>query len=377
MNEPIRILQVIGVMNRGGAETMIMNLYRQIDKSKVQFDFVEHTYEQAIFDNEIENMGGKIYHCPRFDGKNYFEYKSWWKNFFCNEGSEYKIVHGHIGSTASIYLKEANKMGKFTIAHSHSSGSDYSLRSIIYSIFSYKTRNIADYFLGCSKVAGIDRYGTAIATNLDKFQVLQNAIEVDKYTYSPEKRREIRVELGYLPEELVIGHVGRMTYEKNHDFILQIFKCICSMKDKVRLILVGDGKLRDELESKAEKLGLSEKISFLGIRADVNKVMQAMDIFVFPSLFEGLPVTMVEAQAAGLPCVISNRVPNECIITDGLVTIKNLSESPEEWAKHILSKQGIPRVDRSEEIIKHGFDIKETTKWLEKFYLQKAKERLN
>ena len=107
MNEPIRILQVIGVMNRGGAETMIMNLYRQIDKSKVQFDFVEHTYEQAIFDNEIENMGGKIYHCPRFDGKNYFEYKSWWKNFFCNEGSEYKIVHGHIGSTASIYLKEA------------------------------------------------------------------------------------------------------------------------------------------------------------------------------------------------------------------------------------------------------------------------------
>ena len=198
--------------------------------------------------------------------------------------------------------------------------------------------------MGCSKVAGIDRYGTAIITNLDKFQVLQNAIEVDKYTYSPEKRREIRVELGYLPEELVIGHVGRMTYEKNHDFILQIFKCICSMKDKVRLILVGDGKLRDELESKAEKLGLSEKISFLGIRADVNKVMQAMDIFVFPSLFEGLPVTMVEAQAAGLPCVISNRVPNECIITDGLVTIKNLSESPEEWAKHILSKQGIPQL---------------------------------
>lgn len=377
MSKPIRVLQVIGIMNRGGAETMIMNLYRQIDKSKVQFDFVEHTNERAIFDNEIESMGGRIYRCPRLVGGNYFVYKNWWREFFRNEGAECVVVHGHIGSTAAVYLKEAKKVGKFTIAHSHSSGSDYSLKSMIYSIFSYKTRNIADYFFGCSQVAGIDRFGKNTVENSGRFKILQNAIEVDKYVYSSEKRREIREKLGYLPEELVIGHVGRMTSEKNHDFILQIFKCICLMKREVRLVLVGDGKLREELEGKAENLGVSEKISFLGVRADVDKVMQAMDVFVFPSLFEGLPVTMVEAQAAGLPCVISNKVPDECIITEGLVTIKNLSESPEEWAKHILSKQEIPRIDRSEEIIKHGFDIKETAKWLEKFYLQKAKKRLN
>lgn len=377
MEKPIRILQVIGIMNRGGAETMIMNLYRQIDKSKVQFDFVEHSSERAIFDEEIENMGGKIYHCPRFAGKNYLRYKNWWKDFFDNEGEEYTIVHGHIGSTAAIYLKEAKKRGKYTIAHSHSSGTDHSLRHTIYQILSYNTRNIADYFFGCSKVAGIDRYGEKIVEGSGRFKILQNAIDVEKYRYSPEKRREIRDKLEYTPEQLVVGHVGRMTAEKNHDFILQIFKQICIVRDEARLVLIGDGKLRCELENKVKNFGLNDKVVFLGIRADVNDLMQAMDIFVFPSVFEGLPVTMVEAQASGLPCVISDKVPDECIITKGLVTIKNLSDSPEEWAKHVLSKEEIPRVDRSKEIKKNGFDIKETAKWLEKFYLEIVKKKLN
>lgn len=377
MSEPIRVLQVIGIMNRGGAETMIMNLYRQIDKKKVQFDFVEHTNERAIFDDEIERMGGKIYHCPRFNGKNYFAYKKWWNDFFLNEGVEYTIVHGHIGSTAAIYLKEAKRRGKFAIAHSHSSGTDYSMKSMIYKMFSYNTRNVADYFLGCSKVAGIDRYGKKIVANSSKFKVLQNAIDVDKYVYSTERRQEIRNELGYSPEQLVIGHVGRMTAEKNHAFILKIFKCISLARSEARLVLVGDGKLREKLEEQVKNLGLSDKVSFLGVRADVNDLMQAMDIFVFPSLFEGLPVTMVEAQASGIPCVISDKVPEECIITEGLVTIKNLLDSSEEWANHILSKREIPRVDRSEEIRKCGFDIKETEKWLEEFYLKNAEKKLS
>ena len=374
IEEMIRILHVIGVMNRGGAESMIMNLYREIDRTKVQFDFVEHSNERPIFDGEIEELGGHIYRCPRFIGKNYFSYKKWWDKFFENEGKDYQIVHGHIGSTAAIYLNCAKKKGKYTIAHSHSSGSDYSLHSLMYSLLSYNTRNIADYFFGCSVVAGIDRYGRKVVDNNDKFKVLPNAIDIKDYIYSFEERMNVRKKLGYNQNELVIGHVGRMTAEKNHTFVLEIFRCICEIEPNARLLLIGDGKLREELKQKVIALGIEQKVLFTGVRSDVNQLMQAMDIFVFPSIFEGLPVTMVEAQAAGLPCIISNKVPDECIITKGLVTIKNLEDSPEEWAKHILSRVNIPRIDTSNEIREHGFDIKETSKWLEKFYLEKVGE---
>lgn len=372
MKEPIRVLHVIGIMNRGGAETMIMNLYRQIDRGKIQFDFVEHTNERAIFDDEIERLGGRIYRCPQFTGGNYLAYRKWWKSFFDNEGAEYAIVHGHIGSTAAIYLKEAKKRGKYTIAHSHSSGTDHSLGNMVFRMLSYNTRNIADYFLGCSKIAGTDRYGKKIVESSGRFKVLPNAIDVDKYVYSPERRQRIRDELGYDQKQLLIGHVGRMTAEKNHTFILKIFKCISLTRSEARLILVGDGKLREELEKQVKKIGLSDKVSFLGVRSDVNDLMQAMDIFVFPSVYEGLPVTMVEAQAAGLPCVISDKVPMESIITKGLVTIRKLSDPPEEWANHILSKETLPRADRSKEIKENGFDIKNTANWIEKFYCARA-----
>lgn len=373
----IRVLHVIGIMNRGGAESMIMNLYREIDRTKVQFDFVEHSNEKAIFDDEIEKLGGRIYRCPRFIGENFFSYKKWWDKFFKKEGKEYQIVHGHIGSTAAIYLKCAKKEGKYTIAHSHSSGTDHSLHSLLYSLISYNTRHIADYFFGCSMVAGIDRYGRKVVENIGKFKVLPNAIDIEEYTYSLKKRMNVRNELGYSQNELIIGHVGRMTAEKNHTFILDIFRCICELKSDVRLLFVGDGKLREALKQKTIDLGLEQNVCFTGVRSDVNCLMQAMDVFVFPSIFEGLPVTMVEAQASGLPCVISNKVPNECIITEGLVTIKSLEDSPKEWAKHILSRVNVPRIDTSNEVRKHGFDIKETSKWLEKFYLEKAGKKLN
>ena len=157
MNDPIRVLQVIGIMNRGGAETMIMNLYRNIDRQIVQFDFVENENDGAFFDEEIRNLGGQIYHCPRFTGKNYFTYRKWWKEFFDNH-HEYKIVHGHIGSTAAIYLKEAKNHGIVTIAHSHNIDGK-NRKQFFYNILSYPTRNIADYLFMCSKQAGIDRYG--------------------------------------------------------------------------------------------------------------------------------------------------------------------------------------------------------------------------
>ena len=178
MEAPIRVLHVIGIMNRGGAETMIMNLYRNIDRTKVQFDFVENSNEPAAFDAEIRALGGKVYRCPHYNGKNHFTYIKWWNTFFLTHKDEYPIVHGHLGSTAAIYLSIAKKYGAYTIAHSHSTGTG----SIIYRIFSYRTRYIADFFMACSVDAAIARYGKKVGNNKNYCNILNNAINIDKFT---------------------------------------------------------------------------------------------------------------------------------------------------------------------------------------------------
>lgn len=364
----VRVLQVIGIMNRGGAETMIMNLYRNIDKTKIQFDFVENSLKRAAYDDEIEALGGKIYRCPHFNGKNYFEYKKWWKDFFRNHKNEYKIIHGHIGSTAAIYLKIARKNGLFTIAHSHSSGSDRSLYSKLYGVLSYNTRNIADYFFACSQAAGVDRYGQKVVHS-NRYKVLNNAIDTKLFTYNEETRQRIRNEFD-LKDSIVIGHIGRLVPVKNTQFLLSVFKEIKSQKPNTKLILVGGGELRETLEHQAKELGIFDDIIFTGVRSDVNNLLQAMDIFVFPSLFEGLPVTLVEAQTSGLPCVISDGVPDESILTKDLVTVMSLEQSSEKWAEHILTRLGKKRYSRVDEIKAKGYDISETAKWLEDFYIE-------
>lgn len=369
MKEEIRILQVIGIMNRGGAETMLMNVYRHMDRTKIQFDFVEHCGEQAVFDKEIEALGGKVYRCPHFCGTNYFEYRRWWKSFFAEHSGEYQIIHGHIGSTAAIYLKIAKRSGLYTIAHSHSSGRYYSLKVTLYHILSYNTRNIAHYFFACSKNAGLDRFGKRVVTG-ECYRGLKNAIVTNDFQYAPDVRREVRAELS-LRGKLVIGHVGRFTAEKNHAFLLDIFKEMVAGNSNIRLLLVGDGPLRRAVEKKAEELGILSSILFTGVRSDVNRLLQAMDALVFPSLYEGLPVTLIEAQTSGLPCIISDKVPEESILIDGLVTVRSLGNSAQEWAEHTLSRIGEIRVSRCDEVCKRGYDIAETAKWLGGFYLEK------
>ena len=369
MSEPIRVLHVIGIMNRGGAETMIMNLYRHIDRSKVQFDFVENSREPAAFDEEILSLGGRIYRCPHYNGKNHFTYVKWWNDFFKAHPKEYPIVHGHLGSTASIYLSVAKKYGAYAIAHSHSSGTDHSLHAKLYQIMSYNTRNVADYFFACSEVAGKDRFGSKVVSG-DHYAVLNNAIDVNRFSYNPSVRNAVRDELGIGQIQLVVGHIGRYTKEKNHEFILKIFSELKKMDSNARLLMVGDGTLRTHIMQMAEQASLSSEVIFTGVRSDVERLVQAMDVFVLPSLYEGLPVTMVEAQTAGLPCIISDKVPSECILTEGLVDIMTLSASPEAWAEKILAKRAIPRTDRRAEIVAHGFDITTEAVKLQEFYLK-------
>lgn len=362
----IRILHVIGRMNRGGAETMIMNLYRNIDRTKVQFDFVEHYDERAVFDDEIESLGGKIFRCPRYVIINHYEYQKWWNSFFKDHSEEFAVIHGHIGSSASIYLSIAKKFGLFTIAHSHSARGIISFRDLVYKIISYNTRYIADYFFGCSELAGVSRYGIR-TVNGKYFSVLNNAINTSDYKFDNNVRTKMRSELSVEKDDFVIGHVGRFDKAKNQQFLVHIFKSLQQYCSNSKLVLVGTGEDVSQIENLVEELGLKEKVIFTGVRSDVNELLQAFDVFVFPSLYEGLPVTLVEAQAAGLPCVISDTITNEVSLTN-LVNYKSLNDSYDSWADAVLNCIDIERKDMSEEIISAGYDIKTTARWLTDFY---------
>lgn len=365
-NEPIRILHVIGSMNRGGAETMIMNLYRHIDRTRVQFDFVQNSGPEAAFDGEILALGGRIYHCPRYRGKNHFQYTAWWKAFFAEHGAQYRAVHGHIGSTASIYLYQAKKVGIYTIAHSHNT-SGRSRKDLVYQVYAYPTRYIADFFFGCSADAGNSRFGKRLCGRREKFTVLNNAIETERFAFDPEVRLRLRGELG-LSDKIVIGHIGRFTRQKNHEFLLQVFGQIHRMRSDAVLLLVGDGELRPGIEEQVKAMGLMDSVVFTGGQSDVSGYYQAMDVFAFPSLYEGLGIVAVEAQTAGLPCVISDRVSKECIVTRDLVVVQNLDDTPQQWAEQILSRMGAARTDHCAEVKACGYDVRETAQWLQEFY---------
>ena len=368
METPVRVLQVIGIMNRGGAETMIMNLYRNIDKTKVQFDFVVHSNDKGLFDDEIEELGGKIYHCPRYVIKNHLSYKSWWNNFFKEHSSEYIAVHGHIGSTASIYLSIAKRYDLFTIAHSHNTDGKIGIKDFIYKIFTLNTRNIADFFFACSQAAGVDRFGKKIATNEKIYKVLNNAINLDEFCYDENKKISIRNEFKLGDDALIIGHIGRFNEQKNHKFLIDIAKSTINKNKKVVFILVGDGSLKPEIESLVDKYEIRKNVIFTGVRSDVSNFYSGFDLFLFPSFYEGLPVTVIEAQASGLKCLLSDTITKEVDIT-GLVEYMSLNNSAEKWAEKILSIIPYDRVNTSDKIISAGYDINTTAKQLTDFYL--------
>lgn len=362
-NKTIHILHVIGIMNRGGAETMIMNLYRNIDRTKIQFDFVENEGEEAAFDEEIRSLGGRIYRCPRYRGKNHFVYTKWWQNFFENHKGEYPIVHGHIGSTAAIYLSVAKKYGAYTIAHSHSAG----IGSGLYRLFAYPTRYVADHFFACSRDAGVSRYGRKVGTNTNRCQVLNNAIDTAKFTINFEIRQQVRNALQIREDTLVIGHVGRFVDAKNHQFLIDVFRSIHRNVPASVLLLVGDGELRPAIEQRIAEYGLTDSVVFTGVQSDVSRFYQAMDIFVFPSIYEGLGIVAIEAQAAGLPCCVADTLPDEVAITE-LVQFRSLEDGADQWAEWVLGRTKESRRDTLEDIQKAGYDISSTSVWLENFY---------
>ena len=358
----VRVLQIVTYMGRGGLETMLMNYYRHINRDKVQFDFLVHRDFEADYDQEINRLGGKIYHISRLNPCSPF-YREKLKKFLKTH-QEYKIVHVHQDCLSSVALQCAKECGiPVRIAHSHNSNQNKNIKFLIKKYYMKKIPLYATHLFACGEKAGDWMFSG------EKYEIIHNAIDVKKYTYSREKARVIREKM-HLENNVVIGHVGRFDLQKNHVFLLDIFtECIKAIPN-AKLLLVGDGEERKDIEARARELGINNNVIFTGVRSDVEDLFQVMDIFVFPSLYEGLPVTMIEAQAAGLPCVISDEVPNECIVTSGLVTPMKLSESPHNWAEQIVKSIKIQRKNHLEEIQNSGYDIATEVGKLEKFYLR-------
>lgn len=368
--QPIRVLNMFTIMDRGGAETMVMNYYRHIDRTKVQFDFLVHREQRGAYDDEIERMGGRIYRmCPVYP-QNFSRYKRDLRTFF-RAHPEYKIIHSHMSELGYFAFREAERQGvPVRICHAHNAPHGFDAKMIMRTYFKKRMMPYLTHLFMCGEESGKWLYGEK---NKSRFIMLNNAIDAAVYSFDASKRQEMRRQLD-LTDELVVGHVGRFNPQKNHPFLLDIFTSLLKKEPDAVLLLVGGGADMPKIQAKAQELGIAERVRFLGVRSDVADLMQTMDVFAFPSLYEGLPVTMVEAQASGLPCIISDKVPPECILTDGLVNIMPLSASPEVWAEKILTMRAVPRTDRRDEIAAHGFDITTEAVKLQEFYIKSVEK---
>lgn len=366
MEYPIRILHVVTYMGRGGLETMIMNYYRHIDRSKVQFDFLVHREFRADYDDEIEDLGGRIFRFPRLVPWSQSYRKT--LGLFFRTHPEYKIVHVHQDCLSSVILKVAKKCGvPVRIAHSHNSSQDKNIKYPIKMFYKQFIPTYATYLFACGKDAGDWMFGGA------PYQILNNAIDTRQYSFDINARQQMRSNLEINDATFVVGHVGRFHPQKNHLFLLDVFANVKTKMSSALFLLVGDGDLRSEMEHKANLLGISDSVIFTGVRSDVPDLMQAMDCFVFPSHYEGLGIVAVEAQAAGLPCIVSEGVPEECIKTN-LVKRIPLAVGTAQWADEILKLDGVVRTNTREQIVAEGYDIEANAKWLQNFYLEQWKE---
>ena len=366
--KPIRVLHVLGTTNLGGAESRIMELYRCIDRSKVQFDFLVHTTEEGHYSKEIRELGGHIYSVPRFKVVNLVEYKKSIRQFF-KEHQEFVAVQGHMTSTASIYLPIAKKENPsiVTIAHARSAGVDKGAKGYVTKLLRSSLKHKTDYCFTCSKEAGIAVFGKKWV-NKSKVWTIPNAIDANRFQYNETVRNEVRTELG-IQDKFVIGHVGRFGFMKNHTYLIDIFAELCKKREDMALVLIGKGEEEANIHEKLKTLGLEDKVLFLGNRFDVERYYQAFDYFVFPSTFEGLPGSVAEAQAAGLYCLISDRITREVALTD-LVSYRSIEEEPRLWAEEILKNadKALVRKDMREVIANKGFDVNTQAARMEKFY---------
>lgn len=354
--------------NLGGVETIIMNYYRNINKDNVQFDFLYNT-ESIAYQDEISKLGGKTFKItPR--SKSLKKYKEDMKNFFKEHAYEYEAIWVNLCILSNIdWLKYAKKYGiKTRIVHSHNSKNmTTKIKYIFHKIHKIFLKKYATNFWACSEEAGKWFYNKSIRKS-NLYKIINNAIDIKEFSFDEKIRKNYRKEM-QLDNKLVVGHIGRMHFQKNQNFLIDIFYEINKINANTHLLLIGKGEDEQKIRTKVKELNLENSVTFLGIRNDIKKIMQVMDIFVFPSLFEGLPLVLVEAQANGIDIYASKEGISQTAKMSKNFEFISLNQTAQEWAKIILSKKHI-RKNNKDEIKQSGYDIQEEAKKMEKEFIK-------
>lgn len=368
--KPIVVAQIMGKWVGGGVEAVIMNYYRHIDRSKIQFDFICDEDSTNIPYEEIEQLGGRVIICPPY--QKIFKYEKFLIDLF--KKNKYKIVHSNINTLSVFPLRAAKKAGvPIRIAHSHSTSNKKEWKkNLVKAILKPFSKIYATDYFACTEHAGRWLFGNKTFEK-GKVIIVNNAIDLEKFKFDKQIREEKRKELKLKDTDIVIGHIGRFMKQKNHDFLIDIFNELHKENDKYKLLLIGQGPLQNEIKEKVRTLNLEDSVMFLGQKEDVNKYYQAMDLFLFPSLYEGLGMVMVEAQCSGLPCVASKEVPIISKVSEEVYFI-GLKESLEVWTDKIKETLKKERCSDLNIIKNHGFDIEIESKKLKDKYIKLIKK---
>lgn len=360
-----KILHVISGMNAGGMETMIMNYYRNIDRNKYQFEFLINDSKKVFYEDEILSLGGRIHRVP-YQKQSIFKNHKEVKNVLNN--GNYDVVHVHQGITYYYPLKYAKKIGvKNRVVHNHGINRNFLKYLSIYNNLHAKRRisSLGNNFIACSKTV-LDHVFTKRVIDNKNYTILPNAIDVDMYKYNNDLRNKVRSELK-IGNEKVLIHVGTFTAPKNHTFLINVFNEYLKIDSSAKLILVGEGALKADIRDLTVRLGIEKSVMFLGVRNDVNALLSACDIMLFPSIYEGLPLTLIEAQASGINVISSPNISDECKVTDLVSFVK--IDDPNKWVKQIVrTKLNKNRLAYHEKLLETDFSIKKATKLLEKIY---------
>ena len=366
-NEPIRVAEIIGKYIGGGVEAVVLNYFSFINKDKVQFDFICDSDSTDIPYEQIESMGGRVILIPPYQKP--FKYQKELKRVL-KEG-HYKIVHSHLNTLSIFPLRAAKKVGvPIRIAHSHSTSNKKEWKkNLLKNILKPFSKVYANKYMCCSELAGRWLFGNKEYEKGNVY-LLNNAIDLNKYKYNEQIRKDKRKELGIKPNTFVVGHIGRFVEQKNHRFLIDIFNEIHKKNNDSLLLLAGQGPLIDEMKEKVHNLELDDYVRFLGQRKDANELYQSFDLFLLPSLYEGLPVVGVEAQASGTLCYLSNDMTKETKVLDS-TKFMSLENTAEEWANAILKDaKEYKKHDTKEEVSKYGFNIEKEAEKLEKKYYE-------
>lgn len=366
----INVLVLITAMDRAGAETMMMNYLRHIDRNKIHMDFVLNREYESDYEKEIKELGSKVYHLSPIYPNTVREYKKEFKKFL-KEHPNYDVIHSNLEERSAYPLAIAKKAGiDLRIVHAHSNLKHVDIKYIFRLYLRKKLRGKYTHSFACSR-------GTAkwLFGDDKKTIIVRNAIDIDEFKYDENLRKKARDELGIDDDTILIGHVGRFSYEKNHKYLLRTFAEVNKMKPNSRLVLIGGGKnrselrLKDEIIKTIEELNLQDKVIMLGVRDDMPYIMQAIDIFALPSLSEGFPLTLMEAQSLGLKCIVSDNVPKECNVT-GEVKYLSANTPPEEaaWELLLLKDKILDPIEMNRKVKAAGYDIKTNAMWLERVY---------